>query len=185
MRAAELDVELVGESLEVDIGGIHFGEKLAARLREWGYQPELQWFEPRRGGRTANVIATLRGTLHPELVYVVSSHFDSVEDGPGADDDASGATALLEAARVLATRPQAATIQFAFFTGEEAGLLGSREFVRRAMADSVRIVGALNNDMIGWRNDHRLDNTIRYSSDGIRDLQHQAALQFPPERIRN
>jgi hypothetical protein len=151
---------------------------LAARLREWGYQPELQWFEPRRGGRTANVIATLRGTLHPELVYVVSSHFDSVEDGPGADDDASGATALLEAARVLATRPQAATIQFAFFTGEEAGLLGSREFVRRAVADSVRIVGALNNDMIGWRNDHRLDNTIRYSSDGIRDLQHAAAFQF-------
>jgi hypothetical protein len=57
-------------------------------------------------------------------------------------------------------------------------LLGSREFVRRAVANRVRIVGALNNDMIGWANDHRLDNTIRYSNAGIRDIQHAAAMQF-------
>jgi hypothetical protein len=153
-------------------------EYLAGRLRAWGYEPELQWFEPRRGMRTANVVATLRGTVNPELVYVVSSHFDSEEVSPGADDNSSGTTALLEAARVLAGRPQAATIQFAFFTAEEAGLLGSREFVRRAVADSVRLVGALNNDMVGFMNDHRLDNTIRYSNDGIRDLQHAAAFLF-------
>ncbi len=153
-------------------------EYLERQLRSWGYEPELQWFEPRPGVRTANVVATLRGTANPDLVYVISSHFDSVRDGPGADDDASGASALLETARVLAGRPQAATIQFAFFTGEEAGLLGSREYVRRAQAGGVRIVGALNNDMIGWRNDHRLDNTIRYSNDGLRDLQHAAAIGF-------
>jgi hypothetical protein len=151
---------------------------IAARLREWGYEPELQWFEPRPGVRTANIIATLRGTVNPELVYVVSSHFDSVEPGPGADDNTSGSAALLEAARVLAKRPQAATIEFAWFTGEEAGLLGSREYVRRAVEAKDRIVGALNNDMIGWANDHRLDNTIRYSNDGLRDLQHAAAFLF-------
>jgi hypothetical protein len=42
----------------------------------------------------------------------------------------------------------------------------------------VQIAGALNNDMIGWTNDHRLDNTIRYSNAGIRDLQHAAAFLF-------
>jgi hypothetical protein len=109
---------------------------------------------------------------------VVSSHYDSVSDGPGADDDSSGTAALLEAARILAKAPQPATIVFASFTGEEAGLLGSREYVRRALADKVRIVGALNNDMVGWANDHRLDNTIRYSNPGIRDIQHAAAMQF-------
>jgi hypothetical protein len=67
---------------------------------------------------------------------------------------------------------------FASFTGEEAGLLGSREFVRRAVADKLHIAGALNNDMIGWANDERLDNTIRYSNAGIRDVQHAAAIQF-------
>ncbi|MGQ0714272.1 MAG: M20/M25/M40 family metallo-hydrolase [Gemmatimonadaceae bacterium] len=153
-------------------------EYLASTLRSFGYEPELQWFEPEPGVRTANVIATLRGRVSPELIYVISSHFDSVEDGPGADDNTSGTAALLEVARVLATRPQAATIKFAWFTGEEAGLYGSREFVRRAVANNDRIAGALNNDMIGWANDHRLDNTIRYSNAGIRDLQHAAAFLF-------
>jgi len=149
----------------------------SARLREFGYEPELQWFEA-RGVRTANIIARLPGTVDPDLVYTVSSHFDSVERGPGADDDSSGATALLEAARALAGHPRAATIEFAFFTGEEGGLLGSREYVRRAVADGKHIVGALNNDMIGFRNDNRLDNTIRYSNAGIRDIQHAAAFLF-------
>jgi hypothetical protein len=101
-----------------------------------------------------------------------------VATGPGADDDTSGTAALLETARIMAAHPQPATIVFASFTGEEAGLLGSREFVRRAVADKVKVVGALNNDMIGWANDQRLDNTIRYSNAGIRDVQHAAAMQF-------
>ena len=71
-----------------------------------------------------------------------------------------------------------ATIELAFFTGEEAGLRGSREYVRRADETGKHIAGALNNDMIGWANDHRLDNTIRYSNPGIRDIQHAAAIQF-------
>ncbi len=148
--------------------------------RSFGYEPAYQWFADRNalGGRTANVVATLKGTVNPELVYVVSSHYDSVVDGPGADDDSSGTAALLEVARILARHPQPATIVFASFTGEEAGLLGSREFVRLAVASRTRLAGALNNDMVGWANDHRLDNTIRYSNPGIRDVQHAAAIQF-------
>ena len=161
------------------------GNKLASAYlfetyKAFGYAPELQWFERSNalGGQTANVVATLKGTVNPELVYVVSSHYDSTAVGPGADDDSTGTAALLETARVLAGRPQPATIMFASFTGEEAGLLGSREFVRRAVADKLRVVGALNNDMVGWANDHRLDSTIRYSNAGIRDIQHGAAIQF-------
>jgi hypothetical protein len=156
------------------------GEYLFETYRSFGYAPEYQWFENRTadGGRTANVIATLKGTVNPELVYVVSSHYDSVAAGPGADDDSSGTAALLEAARVLAAHPMPATIVFASFTGEESGLLGSREYVRRAVESKTRIVGALNNDMIGWANDQRLDNTIRYSNPGIRDIQHGAAMLF-------
>lgn len=161
------------------------GNKLASAYlfdtyRSFGYAPEYQWLSPPQaaGGQTANVIATLKGTTNPELVYVVSSHYDSVAGGPGADDDSSGTAALIETARILAGHPQPATIVFASFTGEEAGLLGSREFVRRAVAGRLRIVGALNNDMVGWANDNRLDNTIRYSNRGIRDVQHAAAMQF-------
>ncbi len=127
---------------------------------------------------TANILAVLPGTTHPELVYVISSHFDSRAQGPGADDNTSGTSVLLETARVLASRPQAATIIFASLTGEESGLLGSREFVRVAKTENMRLAGVLNNDMVGWANDQRLDNTIRYSNPGIRDLQHAAAIQF-------
>ena len=155
-------------------------EYLFNAYRSFGYAPEYQWFSPRGalGGQSANVVATLRGTVNPELVYVVSSHYDSVAIGPGADDDTSGTAALLETARLLAGHPMPATIVFASFTGEEAGLLGSREFVRRAVEEKVKVVGALNNDMIGWANDQRLDDTIRYSNRGIRDIQHAAAMQF-------
>lgn len=169
-------------------GSKHISQPGNARAIAWldstyasfGLRTERQYFRPRGalGDSTANVLAILPGTTHPELVYVVSSHFDSRAEGPGADDNSSGTAALLEAARVLAAHPQPATIVFASFTGEESGLLGAREWVRQAVRDSVRVVGALNNDMIGFANDHRLDNTIRYSNPGIRDLQHAAALQF-------
>ncbi len=147
----------------------------------FGYTPELQWFQPAQaqGNRTANVVSTLRGTENPDLIYVVSSHFDSVVVGPGADDDTSGTCALLETARVLAGHPLPATVVFASFTGEEAGLLGSREFVRLAAERKWNIAGALNNDMIGWAGESaRMDNTIRYSNAGIKDLQHGAAFLF-------
>jgi hypothetical protein len=48
----------------------------------------------------------------------------------------------------------------------------------RQVRDSLRIVGALNNDMVGFANDERLDNTIRYSNAGIKDVQHAAALKY-------
>ncbi|MEX0722016.1 MAG: M20/M25/M40 family metallo-hydrolase [Balneolaceae bacterium] len=157
-------------------------EYLFDTYSSFGYEPEYQWFTPPGrevyDGKTANVIATLKGTTNPELVYVVSSHYDSVEGGPGADDNTSGTAALLEAARILADNPMPATIIFASFTGEEAGLLGSREFVRLAQENGMNIVGALNNDMVGMANDSRLDNTIRYSNPGIRDIQHASAFLF-------
>ena len=50
--------------------------------------------------------------------------------------------------------------------------------MRRAQENKTKIAGALNNDMVGWMNDGRMDNTIRYSNAGIRDIQHGAAMLF-------
>jgi len=150
---------------------------IADQLRTFGYEPELQWFEA-RGVETANVVARLTGTVSPDVVYAVSAHFDSNTRSPGADDNTSATVGLLEMARVLADHPLPATVEIALFTGEESGLLGSREYVRRAVESAKHLVGALNNDMVGFAEDHRLDNTIRYSNKGIRDLQHGAAILF-------
>ena len=153
---------------------------LTATFKSFGYEPEQQWFEARAAmdGKTANVLARLPGTENPELIYTLSSHLDSVVAGPGADDDASGIVAMLEAARVLKSHPLPATIIFAAFTGEEAGTLGSREFARVAKEKKWKVAGSLNNDMVGYANDYRLDNTIRYSNAGIRDIEHSAAMNF-------
>src|SRR4029077_14984773 len=96
--------------------------------KSFGYEPVMQEFDARAQGNqtpvhTANVYVTIKGTTNPDLIYVVGSHFDSRAEGPGADDDASGTAALLEAARVLAKHPLPATVVFACFTGEEGGLL--------------------------------------------------------------
>ena len=164
-------------------GNLKAAEYIYSKFEEFGYSPEYQWFKPGslqgfKDGLTANVIATLPGKVNPELVYIISSHYDSVDRGPGADDNTSGTTAMLEAARVMQGLELPFTVVFAAFTGEEAGLLGSREYVRRAVEDNIKIVGALNNDMLGWMNDQRLDNTIRYSNPGIKDMQHAAAMLF-------
>lgn len=174
------------------------GEYIHETLASFGYEPEYQWlppleahhpstpsatsaplrFEPMPGIRTANVVAVLPGTEYPEVVYVLSSHYDSVQQSPGADDNSSGTAVLLETARVLADAPQPATIVFAALTAEESGLLGAREFVRLARERGDRIAAVLNNDMLGFSRDGRLDNTIRYTNEGIRDIQHAAAIHF-------
>ena len=152
-------------------------EYIFAQLRSFGYTPEYQEFES-RGTRTANIRARLPGTENPDLLYVLSGHFDSNQRSPGADDDSSVTAVNLETARLLAQSPLPSTVVFAFFTGEEAGLLGSREFVRVAKEKGWKIVADINNDMIGWTNDHHLDDTIRWTSPGLRDLQHAAAFLF-------
>jgi len=161
-------------------GNVPATEWLLHRYQSYGLTAHLQRFTTSIAGRdysVANVVAVVPGTVNPELVYVVGAHFDSRAEGPGADDNTSGTAMILETARVIAQNPLPTTVMFVAFTGEESGLRGAREFARR-MKDSIHVIGALNNDMMGWSNDHRMDNTIRYSNPGLRDVQHAAAIRF-------
>jgi len=106
-----------------------------------------------------NVVATLHGD-QPESAartYVVTGHYDSICtnptnttcDAPGADDDASGVIAVLEMARVMATRHFDATIVFMTVAGEEQGLYGSDHYAKAAKAAGMDIQGMFSNDIIG------------------------------------
>lgn len=158
-------------------GNLKAIEFLQKTLSSFGYEVELQWL-PNRPYKTANVVAVLRGKENPELYYILGSHFDSVARGPGADDNSSSIAVLLETARLLAHCSLPSSLIFAAFTGEESGLWGSQEFVRLAKERNLRVLGAINNDTIGWTEDHRLDNTIRYANSGLRDLMHAASIGF-------
>jgi hypothetical protein len=130
--------------------------------------------------RITNVVATLRGTdpSSADRVYVVGAHYDSrvtdvlnaTSDAPGANDDASGTSAVLELARVFAPRPTEATIVFVAFAGEEQGLLGSDHLAQRAQDEGWNIQGVLNMDIIGspnGGNGFREPRTIRMLNEGV------------------
>lgn len=120
-------------------------------------------------GSCTNVIGFIRGA-QPETYIVVGAHLDhtGVERRRvrnraeeriqnGADDNASGSAAILELAkRVSRIRPLRSVV-FVWFTGEEIGFLGSKEFVRRPFDGDFEVgnalpVGMLNLDMVGHLN---------------------------------
>jgi Zn-dependent M28 family amino/carboxypeptidase len=119
---------------------------------------------PLRGGRTMapNVVAVFPGAdpaLRNEYV-VLSAHMDHVGVGRpvdgdsiynGADDDASGTSALLEVAQAFASMEQrpARSILFLAVSGEEKGLLGSEYFSDNPTVPLASIVANVNMDMIG------------------------------------
>lgn len=88
-----------------------------------------------------------RGSLDPDSLGVPHN---------GADDNASGVTALLEAARRLSLARPARSVLFLAFSGEEHGLLGSAAWVRAPAVPNDSVVAMLNFDMVGRLRDDRL-----------------------------
>ena len=119
-----------------------------------------------------NVIGVLPGrdpALRNEIV-VVGAHYDHLGPGNfgaldpdsagrihnGADDNASGASALIHIARKLASAPPARTVVFLAFSGEEEGLLGSDYYVKNPVFSLARTYAMVNMDMVGRLRDNRL-----------------------------
>jgi hypothetical protein len=130
--------------------------------------------------RITNVLATLHGTDPSQAgkVYVVTGHYDSrrtdvldgTGDAPGANDDGSGTSAVIELARVMAKHPPEATVVFAAVAGEEQGLYGSDHLAQVAKDEGWNIQGNLNMDIIGSPNGGngvRDPHTIRLFSEGV------------------
>jgi hypothetical protein len=122
-----------------------------------------------REGRTVNVVnvvATLRGTQHPNRYVIMSGDIDSrasntldgETDAPGANDNASGVAGVLEAARLLTKHRFGSSIVFAQLSGEEQGLWGGQTLAAQAKEEGWDIAAVLNNDMIG--NIEGLDRVI-------------------------
>ncbi len=167
------------------------GEFIAAQFARLGLEPAGEgatYFQtlplassinphaPSGNGR--NVAALLPGS-DPDLareVVVIGAHYDHLGRGPfgslepdadeihnGADDNASGVAALLEAAdRLAAGPPPSRSILFLAFTGEEFGLLGSAYYVRHPTRPLEETVAMLNLDMVGRLGEGRL---IVYGTD--------------------
>lgn len=104
-----------------------------------------------------NVVAIQRGARYPDRYVIMSGDIDSRNsdgsdgegDAPGANDNASGMAAALEAARLLSRYTFSTSIIYVGLSGEEQGLWGGRHMAEVAVNENWNIVGILNNDMIG------------------------------------
>ena len=118
---------------------------------------------------TQNVIAE---TAPARRVVMAGAHVDSVKEGPGANDNASGIAALLEIAERLGDRPG---LRLGFWTAEENGLWGSRHYVGRlSRAQRRRLSVYVNLDMVGTKEggtrvydtDDRIERVLRAALPG-------------------
>jgi Zn-dependent M28 family amino/carboxypeptidase len=98
-----------------------------------------------------DVIGTLVGTKPDQGIVYIGGHYDSVSAGVGANDDASGVAAMLEAARVLSDKGHRtkATLKFIAFGSEETGLDGSYNYIDANYDEvSTKGIGMVNLDMV-------------------------------------
>ncbi len=115
-------------------------------MASFGLTVTLEPFEY-SGDTYYNVVGTKLGTTYPDQEYIVGAHFDSVNN-PGADDNASGTAAVLEAARVLSQYDAEYTLRFVAFDREEQGLRGSDAYVTAHITDDI--LGMISADMIAY-----------------------------------
>ncbi|NUQ16986.1 MAG: M28 family peptidase [Sphingomonas sp.] len=128
--------------------------------------------------RVCDAVAIQRGTERPNDVVIITAHIDSrVSDPlnanafePGANDDGSGSSAVLEAARILSKRKFPGTIVYSLDSGEEQGLYGAKVIAAYAKAQGWNVIADLNNDIIG--------NSC--GSDGLCDSTHARVLSEGP-----
>lgn len=117
-------------------------------------------------GNGKNLLGILTGTQFPEQIVMLGAHYDNLPVSPvapGADDNASGSAAVLEAARVFSGYTFHYTVIFALWDEEEQGLIGSKAYAAYAASNDLKILAYINVDMLGWDSDddHVADIHVR------------------------
>jgi len=139
---------------------------IVTAFQSFGYSPEVQVFTetiPDEGGEftSANIIAIKEGLS--KKIIIIGAHYDSVKDGKGADDNASGVAVMLEAAKKLKSVETPYTIYFIAFGAEELGFIGSYYYVdQMTEVDKTNAIVAINLDSLIAG-----DNAYVYGDNGV------------------
>ncbi len=130
---------------------------MAQKLADYGYTVAFDEFTV-NSTLCRNVVATSVGTVNPDEIVVVGGHYDSTSQeagstAPGAEDNASGTSLVMEIARASAGRQFERTVKFVLFDAEEVGLRGSQHFVAESLALGDDIIAAITADMVAFYED--------------------------------
>ncbi|NLI98520.1 M20/M25/M40 family metallo-hydrolase [bacterium] len=103
-----------------------------------------------------NIVATIPGKDEQQII--LCAHYDATSEiegsyTPGADDNASGCAAVIEAARIFSAYQWQHTIRLVLFSGEEQGLWGSEYYAKDAVQKKDDIIAVLDMDMIAYNGD--------------------------------
>jgi len=105
--------------------------------------------------QTANVCGMVKGKRKPDSIILITAHYDHLGGMgkktffPGANDNASGVSLLLNLASYYSKNPQPYTMAFICFSGEEAGLVGSKFFTEHPPFPLSKIRFLVNLDLTG------------------------------------
>lgn len=157
----------------IDIPALAVGREPALALLgavESGGQARLSVEVEMSAATAENVIGELPGSN--ESVVMLGGHLDSVLDGPGLNDNGSGAATLLAvAAAVARAAPPSDTVRFAFWAIEELGTHGSNHYVESLGAAEIeRIEAYINLDMVGSTNAGRYVYEDEFAAQGSSDI---------------
>ena len=126
---------------DIDVAGQWIHDHFASL----GLDASLHIFDSSYG---PNVIGELPGVTHPDDIYIICAHYDTVAGTPGCDDNGSGTAAVMMAARILSQYEFEGTIRFIAFSGEEQWMVGSQAYAAAAYAAGENIVAVINLDML-------------------------------------
>ena len=146
---------------------------LADLLKRFGLSPERQAYS----AEGENIYATLACGRPSADLIVFGAHYDSVRNGPGANDNATGVAAVAAVAQYL-TRlkgPRAHDIMFVFFDEEERGLRGSRAFAQMLHDEHRAVHSAHTIDQMGWDQNGNRAIELELPYEGAVDLYQAAA----------
>lgn len=134
---------------------------ITAEFAKAGYTPQFQDYQC-YDETVRNIEVEIAGGAKAEEIIVIGGHYDScahVDDGAGADDNASGTAGVLELARLMAGSKPERTIRFVAFVNEEPpffhqpGQMGSEVYAARCKERNEKVVAMLSIEMIGYFSD--------------------------------
>jgi len=148
------------------------------RLQGYGYTVTREDVDYWRASSSLKQLVAEKQGRHADQIIVVGAHLDDRDSSswsgsrraPGADDDGSGSSAILEIARVMATKFGSfeRTIRFALFTAEEQGTYGAKTLAKKWADRGDNIVAMLNVDMIGYKPESS-PMKVAFTADGQSD----------------
>ncbi|MBZ0185278.1 MAG: M28 family peptidase, partial [Candidatus Obscuribacterales bacterium] len=111
------------------------------------------------GQRFENIELTISGTEESDEIIVVGAHYDTVDNCPGANDNASGVAAILEMARILSLKPLSKTIRLVAFPNEEhffgENQMGSYFYAKECRYRKDKIIAMISIETIGYYRNYK------------------------------